>query len=141
MKIYLDNAVFSSLTLVNLVNDLLDLAKIDSATFVFNNEYVNLIEVVQEAFSVVQFSAEKRQIKLQLVIDASKPFIFKQVWCDRRRIHQILLNFISNSIKFTNTNGFIKVHLNVLQEQNCEDLKISKHTSFKRSCSEINFNN
>ena len=46
MKIYLDNAVFSSLTLVNLVNDLLDLAKMDSATFVMNNEYVNLIEVV-----------------------------------------------------------------------------------------------
>ena len=50
MKIYLDNAVFSSLTLVNLVNDLLDLAKIESATFVINNEYVNLIEVVQQAF-------------------------------------------------------------------------------------------
>lgn len=47
MKIYLDNAVFSSMTLVNLVNDLLDLAKMDSATFVMNNEYVNLIEVVQ----------------------------------------------------------------------------------------------
>jgi len=50
MKMYLDNAVFSSLTLVNLVNDLLDLAKIESATFVINNEYVNLIEVVQQAF-------------------------------------------------------------------------------------------
>ena len=47
MKIYLDNAVFSSLTLVHLVNDLLGLAKMESATFVLNNEYVNLIEVVQ----------------------------------------------------------------------------------------------
>ena len=53
MKLYLDNAVFSSNTLVNLVNDLLDLAKMESATFTMNNEHVNLVEVIQQAFQVV----------------------------------------------------------------------------------------
>ena len=50
MQLYLDNSVFSSITLVNLVNDLLDLAKMESATLTMNNEHVNLVEAVQQAF-------------------------------------------------------------------------------------------
>ena len=46
MQIYLQNAVFSAFTLVNLVNDLLDMAKMETETFQINSAYFNMVEVV-----------------------------------------------------------------------------------------------
>jgi signal transduction histidine kinase len=47
---YLKNAIFASFTLCNLINDLLDLAKLETSTFTLNNEYFNLFEVITQAF-------------------------------------------------------------------------------------------
>lgn len=54
---FLQNAQFSSRMLTNLINDLLDLAKFETSTFKFNESYFNLIELVEQAFSQVKFSA------------------------------------------------------------------------------------
>jgi hypothetical protein len=69
LRIYLQNAIFSANQIGSLVNDLLDLAKMETSTFVLNNEYFNLIEVISQAFSIVQFQAEMRGISLELVLD------------------------------------------------------------------------
>ena len=50
MQIYLQNAVFSAFTLVNLVNDLLDMAKMETETFEINSDWFNMFEVVTQAF-------------------------------------------------------------------------------------------
>lgn len=50
-------------------------------------------------------------------MEKERPFIFDKVYGDKDRILQILLNFISNSLKFTPKEGFIKVYLKVLEEQ------------------------
>lgn len=52
--------------LTNLINDLLDLSKIDSLNFKFNDEFFNLIEVVEMAFKTVNYMASKKNIKLVL---------------------------------------------------------------------------
>mgnify|MGYP001073475104 CR=1 FL=1 len=53
-----------------------------------------------------------------LELDISKPYIFSKVKSDKRRMVQIMLNFLSNSLnlKFTNDGGFVKIQLKVLQE-------------------------
>ena len=87
--------------MTNLINDLLDQAKLEKSVFNLNNTYFNIIEVVQEAFQIISFQAEAKQIKLLLELDENQPFILKQVYSDRGRLLQIILNFLSNSLKFT----------------------------------------
>ena len=108
--------------ITNLIEDLLDLAKMENSVFKLNNDYFNLIDVITEAFNIVSFSAEEKNVKLLLVVDRSKPFIFQKVYSDKRRFLQILLNFISNSLKFVKKkDGFLKVHLKAGEEQITEN--------------------
>ena len=86
LEYYLQSAVFASTSLLNLVNDMLDMAKMENSSFKLNNEYFNMIEVINKAFQIVQFSAYNKQLKLMLVIDESKPYIFTRVLSDKRRI-------------------------------------------------------
>ena len=66
-----------------------------------------------------------KQVNLILVLDESKPFIFRKVYSDQQRFMQIMLNFLSNSLKFTK-NADIRVHLKVLEEQNSDPLEVPK---------------
>ena len=97
----------------------MDLAKLERATFQLNNEYFNLIDVVTEVFQMMNFKAQTNNIKFLITFDTNKPFIYQNILGDKRRYMQILTNFISNSLKFTNS-GFIKIHLITLGEQICE---------------------
>ena len=103
--------------MLGLINDLMDQAKIDSQTFCLSNGFFNLVEVVQRVFQTIQFHADNRNVRLALELDASRPFLLRKVFSDERRVQQILLNFLSNSLKFT-SNGDVRVKLKVLQEQN-----------------------
>ena len=62
---FLQNAVFSSTMLGNLINDLLDLAKFESGTFKFHNDYFDLIEVIEQAFETIRFQAERKEITIR----------------------------------------------------------------------------
>ena len=77
-----------------------------------------MIEAVTNAFQIIQFQAETKKISLMLLVDQNQPNILKKILNDGRRFQQILLNFISNSLKFITQDGFIKVHLEVLEQQN-----------------------
>lgn len=74
-----------------------------------------------------------------LELDAKKPFLFEKVYCDKRRMMQILLNFLSNSIKFTSKNGFIKIHLHVIEEQTVNDCISEKMPGNDKPKSKRNF--
>ena len=86
--------------ITNLINDLLDLAKFENSVFKMNEDYFNLFEVVNEAFNMVAYSAEENNIRLLLEFDQHRPFIFKKVYSDKKRLLQILLNIMTNSLKF-----------------------------------------
>lgn len=80
--------------------------------------------------------AENRKIQLILSMDASRGSIFRKVHLDKKRMLQILLNFISNSLKFTKQQGFVKVHLKLLEEQELEEqFKLNSKRSLKRTYS------
>ena len=63
---YVQNAIFSSTMITNLINELLDQAKLDKATFDLVANEFNLFEVIIQAFQIVVFQAEKKGVNLQL---------------------------------------------------------------------------
>lgn len=117
IRLYMNNAVYSAFMMTNLINDLLDQAKLENQAFRLNNDYINLIDIVSEAFNVVRFQAENQGVKLLIEFDQMRPNLFTRVYSDQKRLLQMILNFVSNSLKFTPNNGFIKVALNLLEEQ------------------------
>ena len=68
----LENAVFSSKMLNTLINDLLDLAKLESNTFTFHEEYFDLIQVVENAFNQVRYQANQKGILLKQSVQNRK---------------------------------------------------------------------
>lgn len=149
----IQNSIFSAMMMTNLINDLLDLGKLENNAFQLNVEEFNLFHLVQEAFSVVLFQAENKDINLQLQYTKKDVAAYQSVQMDKRRILQVLLNFISNSLKFTKPKGTIKLILRVLEEQVVEtqqDQRESKRipslvnmpvATMRRSSSLHNLNN
>lgn len=69
----------------NLINDLLDLGKLENNAFQLNKEWFNLIDIIEQAFQIVSFQAENKNIKLLLDMDSDRAEIFTKVYHDRRR--------------------------------------------------------
>ena len=61
---FLQNAVFSATMLGNLINDMLDLAKFESGTFKFHNDFFDLVEIIEQAFETIRYQAERKEIKV-----------------------------------------------------------------------------
>lgn len=94
---YITRIYASGQHLIELINDLLDLAKIEAGREELNLESLQVEEVCQECLSLVQERANNRGLQLLLVI---APHLTTCV-ADKRRLKQILMNLLSNAIKFT----------------------------------------
>ena len=102
----------------NLVSDLMDLAKLENDSFNLSQEYFNLGSTVYEAFQILITQANSNKIQLRAQIDEQFNLnLLEKVYGDQQRFLQILLNFLSNSIKFTNKGGMITVDIKVLCTQ------------------------
>ena len=71
MSTYIKNAVYSAFMMTNLINDLLDQAKLDNEVFVLHNDYFNICQAVQEVFQIVSFQSEAKKIRLLLELDSN----------------------------------------------------------------------
>jgi len=89
--------------LLSLINDILDLAKIESGQVELSYATVDVNALCQAALHLVQPTAEKKQITLTFVPDPA----VKLITADGRRLKQILLNLLSNGIKFTPEGGAV----------------------------------
>ncbi len=90
--------------LLNLVNDILDIARIETRKVNLSVEKVNIREVVEESFALLAPLATKNNISLSFQIDDCP-----DVWSDRQRLKQVLLNLVSNGIKYNVMNGSVIV--------------------------------
>ena len=97
---YLSGISFAGNALLQLVNDILDLSKLEAGQVVFVSEKTNLSEFCREIAAVFSHSANQKNIKLEFVTDN-----IPELFIDRQRIRQILFNLIGNSIKFTPSGG------------------------------------
>lgn len=94
-------------TLLSLINDLLDFAKIEDGSITLEESQFNLIELVQKVFSIMAVQAKEKN--LQLLFDSAAIQNIDFIG-DSLRIQQIITNLISNAIKFTE-NGYVKIAL------------------------------
>ena len=107
----------------NLINDLLDLAKVENKSFRLSEDYFSLEQSIQQAFGILAHSAKQQGIELVASISSRDDLKYLQsVYGDERRFMQIILNFMSNSIKFTPEGGRVEVQVRILDSQAVEQL-------------------
>ena len=92
-------------SLIDQVSDFLDFSRIDAGKLNLVRGRLNLESQIEEIVAEHSIEAEKRNIRLTAKIDGQLPM----VWADSRRITQVLTNFISNALKFTDNGGMIEV--------------------------------
>lgn len=94
----------------NLVNDLLDLAKVENGSFSMQKDFFNLGQTIVESFKILSHTANEKQIELRAYVDEPENAKYLMaIQGDKRRFMQILLNFLSNSLKFTTKGGCVSV--------------------------------
>ncbi|MCB9267065.1 MAG: response regulator [Lewinellaceae bacterium] len=106
---YLKAIKDSSGSLLVIINDILDLSKIEADKVSLEHIPFSLEEVVHNVATVMQFKAEEKGLELKTNIDQSVP---AQVLGDPTRLHQVLLNLLGNAVKFTEK-GLVSIRLSV----------------------------
>lgn len=94
--------------LLGLINDVLDMSKIESGKMTLTAEFVSLREVVEELVGIVQTQIRGKNQNFNVHINN---IISEDVYCDSVRLNQILLNLLSNAIKYTPEGGTIQLSL------------------------------
>lgn len=84
--------------LLALINDILDLAKIEARKLDLMSEPINLPTLIREVSEVIRIKAEQKDLQFECLVDSDFP---QQVYCDPKRLRQVLLNLLGNAIKFT----------------------------------------
>jgi signal transduction histidine kinase/sensor domain CHASE-containing protein len=108
---YLDNVKSSGMHLLNLINDILDISKIEAGKLELHIEDVNLSNVINLADVMVKLMYKKKDLKFEIMeIDPNKV-----IHVDRKKFMEILYNLLSNAIKYTKE-GFVK--LEILENEN-----------------------
>jgi two-component system cell cycle sensor histidine kinase PleC len=93
----------SGVHLLNLINEILDLSRIEAGRYELNEEPVSLASVVADCHHLLQLRASTRGIRIHEVFEENLP----KLWADERATRQIALNLLSNAIKFTPQGGEI----------------------------------
>lgn len=127
-KDYLDSIQRGGDTLLNIINDILDLSKIEAGKLEMVLESVDIKQLALEMESIFSVKLIQKNIHFELDIDPSLP---KYLLLDNTRIRQILFNLIGNAIKFT-PHGFVKLSIlksNEKVEKSKIDLEISVQDS------------
>lgn len=99
---YLEAINYSANTLHSLINQILDLSKINSGKLELENIDFNPIETIESVVNTFQHNAQKKGITIKPFIHASVPSTLKG---DPVRLTQILMNLVNNAVKFTNDGG------------------------------------
>jgi two-component system cell cycle sensor histidine kinase PleC len=95
----------SGLHLLNLINELLDLSRIEAGKYELNEEAVSLIDIAEDCRRMMQIRAKSKGIELNFSTGNNLP----KIWGDERAIRQVVLNLLSNAIKFTPQSGKVSL--------------------------------
>jgi len=119
-KSYVEDIHQSGLYALSLLDDLLDISKIDAGKFDLDFTAVDLPELVEDCVNSLQPLAKRERILLRTSLAPNLPAVI----ADRRRLKQILLNLLSNAIKFTNAGGQVIVSARLIDGG---DLRLRVH--------------
>ncbi len=113
---YLSKITTSSNHLLSLINDVLDMSRIESGKVKIEEKETYLPEVMHDLKTIVQADITSRQ--LEFYIDTAD-VVNEHILCDKLRLNQVLLNLLSNAMKFTKPGGMVSVR--ILQKGNAPD--------------------
>ncbi len=108
VKDCLDKITLSSKHLLGLINDVLDMSKIESGKLTLNMSQISLRETMDSIVNIVQPQVKSRQQHFDISI---QNILTEEVHCDSVRLNQVLINLLSNALKFQPEGGSIKVFL------------------------------
>ena len=94
--------------LLGLINDVLDMSKIESGKMTLTAEQISLQEVVEGVVGIVQAQVKAKSQNFNVHIDK---IMSEEVYCDSVRLNQVLLNLLSNAVKYTQEGGTIQLYL------------------------------
>ncbi len=104
-KEYAANVHYSGSHLLHLINEILDISRIEAGRYDLHEESFRLIDVVDDCHRLLKLRAESKGLEMDVDLDPSLPMI----WADERAMRQICLNLLSNALKFTPKGGRIIV--------------------------------
>ena len=112
-KRYAENIVSSGRNLLNMINDLLELAKAEAGKIEMHIEKTSIPDLCRGLVAFFSPLSEKQKIKVRLTVDENIPIIKT----DAGKVQQILYNLLSNAVKFTPENGKVEIKAAVSDEQ------------------------
>ena len=110
---YIKKIRVSSDILLTIINQVLEMARIESGKITLNPESVNIREMVEAMNTVFESSLTKKSLEYQCSLNV----VHDQILCDKTKMEEIILNVVSNSIKYTNPHGKITVSIDELDSE------------------------
>jgi signal transduction histidine kinase len=102
---YVNDIARSATHLHKIINDILDLAKVEAGKVELAEEELNVAEAVESAIRLVEERARQKELSLTAEVPSSLP----KLWADQRLVIQCLVNLLSNAVKFTHPGGSIEL--------------------------------
>lgn len=106
-KEYMNDINASGTHLLNVINEILDLSRIEAGRRDLNEEAIRLSHIVDDARHMVNLKAKTKGVTITLNAEENMPLI----WADEKAVRQIALNLLSNALKFTPTGGQIIIDI------------------------------
>ena len=96
---YIEKIDNSAKMLLAIINDILDLSKMESGKLLIDKHNFNIYKMVKSSIDLIRFSAKEKNLKININYSKNTP---KRLYGDSLRISQVLINLLSNAVKFTN---------------------------------------
>lgn len=120
MEDYLGKIKVSSQSLLRIINDILDLSKIEAGKFKLERINFDIGVIVSSIREIFADQAKKKEIEFNIEIADDVP---RKLVGDPERLNQVLINLVSNAIKFTDTGGVVVSITNVFANEQCSNIK------------------
>jgi len=99
---FLEDVLVSSNRMIRLVNNLLDVSRIEENKILYAEDYFKLSDIVKSVYSEFKLEARRKNLNFKIEIPEN---IIDSVYVDQDRLHEVLVNFISNALKYTTDGG------------------------------------
>ncbi len=104
-RLYVEDILRSGEHLLSLINDILDMSKIETGMIELQYQEFNPVSLLREALLFIKEKAKKHKISIEVLTENAP----EMIWADRKRLKQVLVNLLSNAVKFTPDKGKIWV--------------------------------
>lgn len=104
-KEYTSDIHHSGQHLLNLINEILDLSRIEAGKYDLSEDSVHLVDIAEDCIGMVQLRARAKNITISEQVESGMP----AVWADEKALRQVILNLLSNAVKFTPQGGEVVV--------------------------------